>query len=79
MLFDAGLSKEYWAEAVASAVYLINRTPANNSRNVTPEEIWTGTKPDVSNLRIFDCKAMSHVPKEKRLKWDPKSRELNIN
>lgn len=42
LLFDAKLSKTFWAEAVNMAVYLINRTVNANSGRATPEEIWTG-------------------------------------
>lgn len=73
LLYDAGLPKRFWAEAVCTAVYLRNRSIASGLNNRTPIEIWTGDKPDVSNLRIFGSKVMVHVPKERRLKWDKKA------
>lgn len=73
LLFDAGLPKRFWAEAVNTAVYLRNRSIASGLNNKTPFEIWTGTKPDVSNLRVFGSKTMVHIPKERRLKWDKKA------
>lgn len=76
MLSDARLGKEFWAEAVNTAVYLINRSPASGVNKKTPEELWTHKKPDLQNLRIFGCKAMVHVPKERRQKWDEKSKEM---
>ena len=39
--------------------------------NKTPEEAFTGNKPDISNLRIFGCVTYSHVPEEKRTKLEP--------
>ncbi|GBP63981.1 Retrovirus-related Pol polyprotein from transposon TNT 1-94 [Eumeta japonica] len=39
----------------------------------TPEEVWSGRKPDLSHMRIFGCEAMMHIPKEKLKKWDSKS------
>ena len=73
MLSFEKLDKSFWAEAVRTAVYIRNRIlPSNDS--VTPYEKWFGTKPDVSNLRIFGCRAMVHVPKEKRKKLDAKSK-----
>jgi len=36
----------------------------------TPEEVFTGKKPDVSQFRIFGCPVYFHVPKEKRNKLD---------
>lgn len=76
MLFDSNLSKDFWAEAVNTAVYVINRCPAKGLNGKTPEEIWTGKFPDLSHMKVFGCKAMVHVPKQTRKKWDAKSREL---
>lgn len=75
MLFDAKLSKEFWAEATSTAVYLINRSPSKSIEKA-PEEMWSGKKPNLSNLKVFGCRAMVHIPKQKRQKWDPKSTEL---
>lgn len=76
MLFDAELPKIYWAEAVATATYLINRSPAAGLKGKTPEEAWTGQRPDLKHLRVFGCKAYIHVSKSQRLKWDPKAEEM---
>ena len=75
MLIDAELSKDLWAEAVNTANYLKNRSPTKAVRNMTPEEAWSGTKPDLSHLRIFGCKALVHVPKTLRKKFDAKAEE----
>jgi hypothetical protein len=37
----------------------------------TPEEAFTGSRPNVEHLRIFGCLTFSHVPSEKRTKLDP--------
>ncbi|KAL0858839.1 hypothetical protein ABMA27_011295 [Loxostege sticticalis] len=76
MLFDANLKKEYWAEAVATAAYIVNRSPSRVLAEVTPFEKWSGKKPNISHLKIFGSKVMVHIPKQNRLKWDRKSREL---
>lgn len=73
LLFDAGLEKKFWAEAVNTAVYIRNRSVASGLNNKTPLETWTGRKPDVSNIRIFGSTAMVHIPKCKWLKWNKKS------
>jgi len=67
------LELEFWGEAVNTTVYIKNRclTKALNSK--TPQEAWSGRKPDVSNLRVFGCKAFAHVPDEKRTKLESKS------
>ena len=74
MLLDADLNKTFWAEAATTAAYLLNRIPCRSDA-VTPEEMWTNQKPDLSNIRIFGCKSMVHIPKEKRRKLDSKSIE----
>ena len=74
LLFEGNMTKGFWAEAVSTAVYLINRSPTRG-HNLTPEEAWNGRKPDLSHLRVFGTKAMVMIPKEKRRKWDPKSHE----
>lgn len=77
MIFDAGLERTFWAEAVSTAAFLANRSPNRGlgDINLTPEEIWSGKKPDLSNLKLFGCRAMAHIPKQKRKKWDSKSEE----
>ena len=39
--------------------------------NMTPEECFSGKKPEVSHFRIFGSLAYSHVPLEKRTKLEP--------
>lgn len=75
LLFDAKLGKEFWAEAVNTAVYLQNRIVKAALQNRTPYEVWTGSKPNLSHLRIFGSTVMKHIPKEKRHKWDRKSEQ----
>lgn len=75
MLIDSGLSVKLWAEAVNTANYLRNRSPTKALKTMTPEEAFTGIKPNLSNLKIFGCKALVHIPKSQRKKWDPKSDE----
>src|SRR5260370_28006600 len=40
---------------------------------MTPEEAWSGNKPDVSHLKIFGCHAFMPVPKEHRDKLGSQS------
>ena len=67
------LAEEFWAEAVNTAVYLLNRSPTKAVYGITPEEAWTGVKPNIDHLRIFGCVAYAHVPDEKRSKLEDKS------
>ena len=38
--------------------------------NVTPEERYSGKKPDLSHLKVFGCICYVHVPDELRTKLD---------
>nr|KYP66220.1 Retrovirus-related Pol polyprotein from transposon TNT 1-94 [Cajanus cajan] len=73
MLKSKKLPKEFWAEAVACAVYLTNRSPTRSVSGKTPQEAWSGRKPGISHLRVFGSIAHVHVPDEKRSKLDDKS------
>jgi hypothetical protein len=61
MLADAALPLRQWGEAVRTAAYVRNRSPAAGKVG-TPLEIFTGRKPDVSHLRVFSCKAFASCP-----------------
>ncbi|KAD6453309.1 hypothetical protein E3N88_08014 [Mikania micrantha] len=59
-----------WAESVATAIYLINRSPTKAIADQVPAEVWSGRKPSVYHLRVFGCIAFSHVPAQERRKLD---------
>jgi hypothetical protein len=63
MLADANLPKSYWLEAINYATLLHNLSPSR-SISMTPSELYTGTKPDVSQLCVFGCTAHTHVPEK---------------
>lgn len=75
LLFDAGLDQKYWAEAVATATYLINRSIASTTE-AQPEAIWSNSPVDVSHLRIFGSQAYVHVQRPQRGKFEPNSRKM---
>jgi hypothetical protein len=71
MLHDQALPFLLWAKAYSTVVYLQNRSPHRALGKKTPEEAFTGSRPDVEHLHIFGCSTFSHVPSEKRTKLDP--------
>ena len=71
MLHDQSLPFFFWPEACSTIVYLQNKSPHRVVGNKTPEESFTGKKPEVSHFRIFGCLPYSHVPSEKRTKFEP--------
>eukprot|EP00253_Pinus_taeda_P022567 PITA_22567 len=73
MLSNSGLEKNFWAEAVRTACYLINISPTTALDGGIPEEVRTGKNLNYSHLKIFGCEAFIHIPKENRTKLDDKS------
>jgi hypothetical protein len=67
MLRSANLSDGFWQDAVGTAVHLINRSTRTGLKRMTPEESWSGTKPDIANLRVFGCPGYVLIPKELRV------------
>ena len=61
MLINANLPKFFWAEAVHTATYLMNRSPSSAINFECPEKIWSGKTIDYSNLKVFGCPAYAHV------------------
>ena len=61
MISNSGLTLDFWAEAIATACYIVNRSPCASINLKTPEEVWLGTPADYSNLRIFGCTAYMHI------------------
>lgn len=75
MLQAKGLQKSLWAEAVNTAVFVINRTGKSKIEGKTPFEVLYNKEFDITNLHVFGDVAYTHIPKEKRKKWDAKSQK----
>jgi hypothetical protein len=73
MLKCKKLPNKFWAEAVATAVYVLNISPTKSVWNKTPFEAWFERKPGVSHLRVFGCIAYAFFNPQKRTKLDEKS------
>ncbi|GAB2269139.1 hypothetical protein Dimus_038757 [Dionaea muscipula] len=56
MLLDSGLSKFYWAEALNTACYILNRALVRPLLHKTPYELLKNKKSNLAHLRIFGCK-----------------------
>ena len=65
MLAASDLPSEYWGDALLTANYLRNISAVANS-DKTPFEMWFGTIPDVSHLRVFGSKCFVMFDKSKR-------------
>jgi hypothetical protein len=73
MLSGIGIGKEFWAEAVGTTCYLVNRSPSSVLGEKNPQEVWTGKEPSLTHLKVFGCDAYVHVLKENRSKLDKKA------
>lgn len=73
MLHSKNLPLFLWAEAVNTAVYLLNHAPTSQSPGSTPYELWTGKELSLKHLRTFGSEAYMHVPDQLRKKLLPKS------
>ncbi|KAK2404761.1 putative mitochondrial protein [Trifolium repens] len=77
LIAEKKLPKSFWAEAVYTAVYLLNRLPTRAVQEKTPIEAWIGVKPSAKHLKIFGSICYVHVPAAKRSKLDDKA-EMGI-
>lgn len=72
----AKLPKKLWAEAVHYMKYTLNHTSPLSHVNKTPAELWNNcTSVDYSKLHAFGSEVFVHIPKQKRRKFDNKSRK----
>jgi len=62
MLNEKKFPNYFWAETIATAVYIMNRTPIVAVHGMTPKEKFTGKKPNVSHFIVFSCITYVHVP-----------------
>ena len=76
MRHAAGLSIGFWKHAVRTAVHIYNMTLISKAEFLTPKEMWSGSKLNISHLCIFGCAAYVHVLKGKRWKLNLKSWEM---
>ena len=74
MLIESDLDASFWGEALATAVYLRNRSPHKALRGATPFEALHGKKPNVKHLRTFGCVCYPLIMRDERKKLDPVAR-----
>ncbi|MCO5596878.1 hypothetical protein L7F22_050948 [Adiantum nelumboides] len=73
MIKAIGLSDSFWAKAVNTAMYILNRSYTKAVKDMTPLQAFSGKKPSVSHFKIFESDCYVHVPDASRTKWDAKS------
>ncbi|GKV46902.1 hypothetical protein SLEP1_g53861 [Rubroshorea leprosula] len=76
MICENDLPKSFWAEAIATSCYLLNRVMVRPILNKNPYEIYKGRKPKISYFRAFGCKCfVLNNGKDSLGKFDSKSEE----
>ena len=76
MMFKAGLSTNYWGEAVLTAAFIRNRMISRTG--VTPYERWYGKRPNLRHMRVFGCVGYALKQENDRKKWDKKTEKLRL-
>ena len=71
MLHDQGLRMHFWMEACNTAVYVKNHCSHRVLGMSTPEEAFTGKKPNVSHFKIFGSSVYVHVTKNGKKNLEP--------
>ncbi|KAL0641872.1 hypothetical protein Bca4012_102526 [Brassica carinata] len=73
MMFQSNVPKKFWSDAVATACYLINRTPTLILQGQSPFEVLNQYKPSLEHMKIFGCLCFVMVPGEIRNKLEANS------
>ena len=64
MLNDAGLSRDYSVEEVATTCYILNRSSMLALVKKTPYEAWDGKRTFLVHLKVFGCELWTFQKKE---------------
>jgi len=72
VLTEARLDHKYWGEAATAVTRALNCTP-QRGQTKTPYELFYGSQPDVSTLRVFGCRAWAYLPPDIRRKMDARA------
>ncbi|KAK2428124.1 putative mitochondrial protein [Trifolium repens] len=73
MIDESNVEKYFWAEAINTACYILNRVSIRKVLNKTPYELWKDRKPNISYFHIFGCYCYILNIKDNLGKFDAKS------
>lgn len=75
LLHSRNMDKTFWAEAVNTAVFVLNRASCSSVKIETPFKLWVNKDFDIKTFKEFGSAVSVHIPKEKRRKLDKKCEE----
>jgi hypothetical protein len=75
MLYEYKTSDRFWAEAINTACYSINRLYLHRILKKTSYELLTDKKPNVSYFRVFGSKCFILIKRGRNSKFAPKAVE----
>ena len=73
LLLGASVPPYFWADAVSTAVYLINLQSSSLLRDRSPDECLHSTPPRYDHLRVFGCQCFVLLPPRERTKLTAQS------
>ena len=73
ILHENNLPNYFWAEAVNTSCYILNRVLIRSSLDKTPYELWKNKKPNISYFKVFGSKCFVLNTKDNLGKFDAKS------
>ena len=75
MLKDKSLPLKLWGDSINTCLYVLNRSLTKSLQGKTSYEMWSGSKPKLSYLRIFG--SIVHVKTPRFLgKLEDRSKEM---
>ena len=60
MLYESSLPRYFWAEAINTICYILNRALIRPILKKTPYELWKDKKPNISYFHVFGCSYFIH-------------------
>ena len=76
MLSESSLPKYFWAYAVSTSCYVMNRVLIRPILKKTPYELFNGRKPNISHLKVFAA-AVSFSTMERKT-WESLMRKRTL-
>ena len=65
MMSIAGLSKQFWAEALSYATFIVNRLLCSCVEYKIAMEVWSGSHASYDGFHIFGCPTYYHIRDKK--------------